>query len=105
MHRSSQQNVFFKAERFPCMPDYRRLPDTSLPPNATWPGTNILRHPGLSGPVPPPYGAMKGTYGLPPYTPVGLTTRFGSKGNIDESLLRAYAQEKLMGCKESASKQ
>ena len=76
---------------------YRRLPDTSLPLNATWTSTNILRRPGLSGPVPPPYGPMKGTYGLPPYAPIGLTSSFGSKGNIDEGTLRAYAREKIMG--------
>lgn len=79
----------------------RLLPDTSLPLNATWTGTNIMRRPGLSGPVPPPYGPMKGTYGLPPYAPINGTSSFGTKGNIDGATLRVYAREKLMGFRES----
>ena len=79
----------------------RLLPDTSLPLNATWTGTNIRRRPGLSGPIPPPYGPMKGAYGLPPYAPINGTSSFGTKGDIDGATLRGFAREKLMGFRES----
>ncbi|GAX84284.1 hypothetical protein CEUSTIGMA_g11706.t1 [Chlamydomonas eustigma] len=81
----------------------RLLPDTSSLSHATWSGTNIKRRPGLSGPIPPPYGALKGPYGLKPYAPIHQTTSFGLKGDIDEGTLRSYAHEKLMGYREYES--
>lgn len=67
----------------------------------TWPGTMLQRtRYSPFGPVPPPYGANKGPYGLKPYAPIQQTTSFGTNGNIDEGTLRTYAGFKLIGHKE-----